>query len=175
MKRRNFIVTVVGAGAAALPIAVAAATGGPFSVDSYTQDNTHRDFSACQYCDARVFEQHKIGCPRESALCRSCGSKTDVDLIDTHLPYGPERDRTKCLSCEPKARVILRYRSEYAMRMSAAVNKTKCSRCGLGAGVIHVEGRPFEYRLCYGCAPEARDCRRWVRDLRGPRSTAARV
>ncbi len=135
--------------------------------DAYYQDNTHRDFSPCHHCDARAREQHKIGCPRESALCRSCGSKTDVDLIDTYLPYSPERDRTVCFSCEPRARVILRYSSEWAMRMSAAMNKTECSRCGVGAGIIHERGTPFDYRLCTTHVPEAKECRRWVRDLRG--------
>jgi hypothetical protein len=169
MNRKEFITGMIGAvGAAVLPIIAVTAKSFPLrGRENYLTDNTHRDFSACQYCDAKVFEQHKIGCPRESALCRSCGSKTDVDLIDTSRPFGPERDRTVCFSCEPKARVILRYRSEYAMRMSAAINKTKCFRCGVGAGIIHEHGTPFDYRLCTTCAPEAKDCRRWVRDLRG--------
>jgi hypothetical protein len=166
VKRRDFIAAIVGAvGAAVLPaIPVAAALPGR---EHFLKDNLNRNFSACHYCDAKTWEQHKIGCPRESALCRNCGSETDIDLVDTHLPYGPERDRTVCFSCEPRARVILRYSSSPWAHMAARQHNIRCSRCHVGSGVIHVEGRPFEYRLCYACAPEARECRRWVKDLRG--------
>jgi hypothetical protein len=171
MKRRKFIVTVIGAASAAAGTTALFATPVAAAIDPatdrYYQDNLHRDFSPCHYCDAKTWEQHKIGCPRESALCRSCGSKTDVDLIDTSRPFGPDRDRTVCFSCEPKAAVILHYSSEYAMRMAAATNKVKCSNCRKGAGYIYKHGTPFHYRLCGDCATEAKDCRRWVKDLRG--------
>jgi hypothetical protein len=124
----------------------------------------------------RTFIQITVGATVSSGLvavpviyCRSCGSKAPdgIYLIDTHLPYGPDRDRTVCFSCEPKAKVILHYSSEYAMRMAAATNKVKCSNCRKGAGYIYKHGTPFHYRLCGDCAPEAKDCRRWVKDLRG--------
>jgi hypothetical protein len=59
----------------------------------------------------RTFIQITVGATVSSArvavpviYCRSCASKAPdgIHLIDTHLPYGPDRDRTVCFSCEPR-------------------------------------------------------------------------
>jgi len=98
--------------------------------------------------------------------CRTCGATTDAHIIDCSLPlHSKERARTVCFSCVPEARVIERYYTNGWAWMAAKKNNSKCSSCGTGMGYIHVEGKPFEYRLCSPCAPEAKDCRRWVRDL----------
>ncbi len=102
-----------------------------------------------------------------SGVCRTCSAPTEVHLIDCTRPLGsPERERTVCFSCTPEARVIDKYWYGFPSAMHAHKNKTQCSECGVGPGYIHVRDREFEYRLCLDCAPEARDCRRWVRDLR---------
>jgi len=99
--------------------------------------------------------------------CRTCGAATDTHLIDCARKLGSrERARTVCFSCEPRARAILKYWHGFGSVMHARKNNVKCSECGTGLGYIHVEGKPFEYRLCIGCAPDAKDARRWVRDLR---------
>jgi hypothetical protein len=102
--------------------------------------------------------------------CRTCDSEPPggVHLIDTSRPLrSRERERTVCFTCVPEATIILRYSSDWAMRMAATMGKVKikCSRCGEGAGIIHERGTPWDRRLCVGCVPEAADCRRWVRDL----------
>jgi hypothetical protein len=98
--------------------------------------------------------------------CRTCGAKTDTHLIDCARPLGSqERAHTVCFSCEPRAKAILVYWYGFGSVMHARKNNVKCSECGTGMGYIHVEGKPFEYRLCPDCAPEAEWCRRWVRDL----------
>ena len=106
-----------------------------------------------------------VECAGLKWLCKTCGAPTRNHIIDCSLPYGLERDRTVCFSCEPRARVILKYWSSPCMH--AKQLNVKCSGCGVGIGVVHEIGKDFEYRLCYECAPEARECRRWVRDLRG--------
>ena len=75
--------------------------------------------------------------------------------------------RTVCFLCTPEARVIDKYWYGFPSVMHCHKHKTKCSECGVGPGYIHVRGREFEYRLCAKCAPDAVNCRRWVRDLRG--------
>ena len=100
--------------------------------------------------------------------CRTCGTYTDIHLIDATLPLGSEeRGRTVCFLCTPEARVIDKYWYGFPSVMHCHKHKTKCSECGVGPGYIHVRGREFEYRLCAKCAPDAVNCRRWVRDLRG--------
>jgi hypothetical protein len=108
-----------------------------------------------------------------ASLCRSCGATTKVHLIDTTLPLrSRERERTTCFSCTPAAKIILRYRSEYTMRMSAAIGKVKimCLHCGERFGYIHKVGTPLHERLCGTCVPEARDCRRWVAMAQGEKA-----
>ncbi len=100
--------------------------------------------------------------------CRTCGAPTNVHLIDCTRPLGsPERNRTVCFLCTPEAGVIDKYWTGFPTAMHYHKHKTKCSECGVGPGLYHVRGHDFDYRLCLGCAPEARDCRRWVRDRRG--------
>jgi hypothetical protein len=104
--------------------------------------------------------------------CRTCRAPTDFHLIDTTLPYeigtgGIRWTRTVCFACTPEARVIDEYWYGLPSVMHAYKNNTKCSECGVGRGYIHVRGREFNYRLCGDCAPEAKDCRRWVRDRTG--------
>src|ERR1700688_514515 len=125
----------------------------------------------------RTFIQITVGATVSSALvaatvayCKSCGNKPPdgAHLIDTTLPLqSRERDRTVCFSCVPEAREILKYWSSPWTHMHAKVHNVKCSQCRTYPGVIHLHEREFEYRLCTRCAPEARECRRWVRDLRG--------
>ena len=104
--------------------------------------------------------------PTSGRRCRTCFRPTDAHIIDCSLPlHSKERARTVCFSCVPEARVIERYYTNGWAWMAAKKNNSKCSSCGTGMGYIHVEGKPFEYRLCSPCAPEAKDCRRWVRDL----------
>lgn len=101
-----------------------------------------------------------------SRLCRTCGAATDVHLINCTLPLGSEeRARTVCFTCTPAARVIEKYWTGFPSVMHARTHGTKCSECNEGLGYIHVTGREFNYRLCHDCAPDAKDCRRWVRDL----------
>ena len=101
-------------------------------------------------------------------VCLSCGAPTDVHLIDCTRPLGsPERARTVCFSCTPEAHVIDEYWYGFPTVMHARQHNVKCSDCGEGLGYILVRGREFEYRLCGKCAPDAVNCRRWVRDLRG--------
>ena len=103
-----------------------------------------------------------------SKRCRTCGTPTDVHLIDCSRPLGSrERARTVCFTCTPEARVIDKYFTGFATAMHYHKHKTKCSQCGVGPGFYHVADREFEYRLCSKCAPDAVNCRRWVRDLRG--------
>jgi hypothetical protein len=104
--------------------------------------------------------------------CRNCGAPTDFHLIDCSLPYetsttGIRWTRTFCFSCTPEARVIDHYWYGMPSVLHAFKNNTKCSECGVGRGYIHVRGADFNYRLCGNCAPEAKDCRRWVRDRTG--------
>jgi len=100
--------------------------------------------------------------------CRTCGAPTEVHLIDYMRPLGSlERNRTVCFSCTPEARVIDKYWTGFAAATLAHKHQTKCSNCGGDFGYIHVHEGDFEYRLCSKCAPDAKDCRRWVRDLRG--------
>jgi hypothetical protein len=106
--------------------------------------------------------------PRATRRCRTCGAPTDVHVIDCTRELGSkERARTVCFSCTPEASVIDKYWYGFPSVMHARKNNVKCSECGVGPGYIHVRGREFEYRLCDKCAPEAVNCRRWVRDLRG--------
>ncbi len=101
-------------------------------------------------------------------VCRTCSGPTDVHLIDCTRPLGsPERSRTVCFLCTPEARVIDKYLYGFPSVMHCHKHKTKCSECGVGPAYIHVRGRESEYRLCAKCAPDAVNCRRWVRDLRG--------
>jgi hypothetical protein len=103
-----------------------------------------------------------------SGGCATCGAPTDVHLIDCTRPLGSdERKRTVCFQCEPGARAIERFWYCFASVMHARKHNVKCSECGLELGYIHVRGREFEYRLCAKCAPDAVNCRRWVRDLNG--------
>jgi hypothetical protein len=99
--------------------------------------------------------------------CRTCGAPTSDHLIDCSRELGSsERARTVCFSCIPEARVIDKYWAGYASAMHYHRHKPNCSQCGVGPGFYHVHGRDFEHRVCLSCAPDARDCRRWVRDLR---------
>ena len=103
-----------------------------------------------------------------AGVCLSCSALTDVHLIDcTRLLGSQERSRTVCFLCTPEARVIDKYWYGLRSVMHCHKHKIKCSECGVGPGYIHVRGREFEYRLCTKCAPDAVNCRRWVRDLRG--------
>ena len=98
--------------------------------------------------------------------CRTCGAPTNTHLIDRTLPLNSaERARTVCFSCTPEARVIDKYWYGFPTAMHARTHNVKCSECGVELGYILVVGKPFDCRLCGGCAPEAKDCRRWVRDL----------
>jgi hypothetical protein len=100
--------------------------------------------------------------------CRTCGAPTDVHLIDcTRELGGKERARTLCFQCTPEARVIDKYWTGFAAVMHARKNNVNCSECGVGPGYIHPRDREFDYRLCAKCGPDAANCRRWVRDLRG--------
>ena len=109
-----------------------------------------------------------LSLPSRVETCLSCGAPTDVHLIDCTRPLGSaERARTVCFSCTPEARVIDKYWYGFPSVMHARKHNAKCSECGTGMGYIHLRDRDFEYRLCGDCAPEARDCRRWVRDLCG--------
>lgn len=125
--------------------------------------------------DRKTFLSLAVGAAAGAALplpafkvCRTCGTPTDVHIIDCTRPLGSaERARTVCFSCTPEARVIDKYWYGFPSVMHARKHNVKCSECGVELGYIHVRDREFEYRLCLDCAPEARDCRRWVRDLRG--------
>src|SRR5271166_394345 len=102
-----------------------------------------------------------------SGTCRTCGRATDVHLIDCTLPLGSlERARTRCFSCEPRAKIILVYWTSQWSHMDAKLHNIRCSECGEGLGVYHMHQREFDCRLCSKCAPEAVGCRRWVRELR---------
>src|SRR5438445_12207127 len=162
MKRREFVKLVI-ATAACAAVPVLLSSGVPAwdsSADEVNGFRFRRGLRLCRHSEHSSVKE-SVECAGFKNLCKTCGARTDAHLIDCSLPYGLERDRTVCFSCEPRARVILKYWSSPCMH---AKQHKKCSGCGVGLGVVHEIGKDFEYRLCYECAPEARECRRWVRD-----------
>jgi hypothetical protein len=162
MNRRNFL-KLIGIGGAVLTAPVLSLLEEKFP-DGVTADEVNeflfsRGLRPCQHSGCSS-DEHFAKCVKN--LCKTCGAKTDVHLIDTSLRYGPERDRTVCFSCNPRARVILKYWSSPWAHMAAQKHGIKCSLCGTGLGVVHLHGREFDYRLCYKCAPGSKECRRWV-------------
>ena len=169
MNRRNFLKLIGIGGAAALtPAALFAKRPRKFPDDATADEiNEFLYFRGLRPCPhSHHSTDEEFAKCSSGKRCRTCGATTDAHRIDCSLPlHSKERARTVCFSCVPEARVIDRYYSNGWSWMTAKKKGIACSECKTGMGYIHVVGKPFDYRLCPACAPEAKNARRWVRDL----------